>query len=204
MSADLQQAIALDSIQTVEVIATIPGEGGISFYRPECFSINEIQASALSLDALIAILFSVVAAAPNPDGSEVDLDFTMVSVAALLSQPGSPEKKRQKARQALLRAVCEHLLPRSAADGTPFGGLRRLDDLIIFPFPGVSPLNPPGLEPPAEASSRKRTLEDRADEDLESLLGSLPARSETSSMSGSAIPAGSLRTMVTPTKQLSY
>ena len=180
----------------------IPSEGGISVYRPERFSINELQASALSFDALIATLLSVVAAAPNPDGSAIDLDLTMVSVAAL-SQPDSPEEKRQKARQALLRAVCEHLLPRSAADGTPIGGLRRLDDLIIFPFPGVSPPNPPGQEPPAEASSRKRILDDRSEEDLESLLGSLPARSETSSMSGSAIPAGSLRTMVTPTKQVS-
>ena len=202
MSVDLQQAIALDYIPTFEAIATIPGEGGISVYRPERFSINELPASALSLDVLSAMLFSVVAAAPNPDGSAVDLDLTMVSVAAL-SQPGSPEEKRNKARQALLRAVCEHLLPRSAVDGTPFGGLRRLDDLIIFPFPGASPPNPPGQESPAGASSRKRTLDDRADKDLESLLGSLPVRRETSSMSGSAIPAGFLRTMVTPTKQLS-
>ena len=203
MNADLQQAIALDSIPTFEAIATIPGEGGISVYRPERFIINELQASALSLDARIAMLFSVVAAAPNPDGSAVDLDLTMVSAAAL-SQPGSPEEKRQKARQALLRAVCEHLLPQSAAGGTPFGGLRRLDDLIIFPFPGVSLPNPPSQEPPAEASSRKRILDDRADKNLESLLGSLPARSETSSMSRSAISAGSLRTMVAPTKQVSY
>ena len=103
---------------------------------------HEHQASALSLDALVAMLFSAVASVPNPDGSAVDLDLTMVSVAAL-SQPGSPEEKRHKARQALLRAVCEHRLPRSAADGTPFGGLRRLDDLVVFPLPGVLPPNPP-------------------------------------------------------------
>ena len=132
MSVDLEKTIALDSIPTFEAIATIPGDRGISVYRPERFVLNhEHQASALSLDALVAMLFSVVAAAPNPDGSAVDLDLTMVSVAAL-SQPGSPEEKRQKARQAPLRAVC---------DGTPFGGLRRLDDLIVFPHPGASPPN---------------------------------------------------------------
>ena len=118
-------------------------EGGISVYRPERFVLNhEHQALALSLDALVAVLFSVVAAAPNPEGSAVDLYLTMVLVAAL-SQPGSPEEKRQKARQALLRAVCEHFLPRTAVDGTPFGGLCHLDDLIVFPHPGASPPNPP-------------------------------------------------------------
>ena len=202
MSADLQQAIVLDYIPTFEAIATIPGEGGISVYRPERFSIKK-RTSGLSLILRCPERHSAVAAAPNPDGSAVDLDLTMVSVATL-SQPGSPEEKRNKARQALLRAVCEHLPPRSSVDGTPFDGLCRLDDLIIFPFPGAPPPNPPGQEPPAGASSRKKTLDDRADEDLESLLGSLPARSETSSMSESAIPAGSLLTLVTPTKQVNY
>ena len=143
MSVDLEKAIALDSNSTFEAIATTPGNGGISVYRPERFVLNhEHNASALSLNALVAMLFSVVAAAPNPDGSAVDLDLTMVSVAAL-SQPGSPEEKHQKARQALLRAVCEHLLLRTAAGGAPFGGLRRLDDLMVFPHPGASPPNPP-------------------------------------------------------------
>ena len=209
MSVDLEKAIALDSIPTFEATATIPGDEGIFVYHPERFVLNhEHQASALSLDARVAMLFLVVAAAPNPDGSAVDLDLRMVLVAAL-SQPGSQEEKRQKARQALLRAVCEHLLPRTAADGTPFGGLRCLHDLIVFPRPGASPPNTPlpepsvqpGQEPPSnEASSRKRTLGDRAEDNLESLLGSLPTRSETSSMSESSPSPGSFRIMATPTK----
>ena len=50
------------------------------------------QVSALSLDALVAMLVPVMAAAPGPDDPPADLDLMLVSDAAL-SQPGSPEEK---------------------------------------------------------------------------------------------------------------
>jgi hypothetical protein len=210
MSVDPSKATAFDSIPEFEAIATIPGEGGISVYRPECFVLNhEHQASALSLDALTSMLYHVVAASPHPDGSAADLDLTMVTVAAL-SHPGSPEEN--KARQALLRAVSEHLLLTTTTDGTPFGGLRHQEDLIIFPHQGASPAIPePGVsnEPHQdlhanEGPSRKRTLGDRDQDDLDSIVGNLKAGSEIGSLSETSLSTdASLRTMVTPIKQVS-
>ena len=78
------------------------------------------------------MLVNVVATAPNSDGSATDLDLMMVSVTAV-SLPGTPEGKCHEARQALLQAVCEHLLPRPAAAGTPFGSLRHFEDFIVLP-----------------------------------------------------------------------
>ena len=50
------------------------------------------QVSVLSLDALVAMLVPVMAAAPGSDTPAADLDLMLVSDAAL-SQPDSPEEK---------------------------------------------------------------------------------------------------------------
>ena len=81
------------------------------------------------------------------------------------------------------------------------------------PPPGVYPPNlplpessvQPGQEPSSnDAPSRKRTFGDRAEADLESLLESLLARSETSSGSRSSPFAGFLQTTVTPKGEVSH
>ena len=196
MSVDLSKAMAFESVASFESLATTPGEWAISIYRPERFVLNQKhQVSALSLDALVAILVSIVGAAPNSDGFSPDLDLMMVSVAAL-SQPGFSEKNHHKPRQTLPRVVCEHSLTRTEADGTPFGGLRRFEDFIVSPLPsdpqvppGVSSPNPPlpesHLEPGPKlpfngALRRKRTFGDRCHAGLESLLGSILISSEVS------------------------
>ena len=91
MSVDPAKAIAFEPIAKLESIAIIPGDGGLSIYNPERFVLNhKHQASSLSLDALVAMPVPVVASALSSDGSPVDLDLTVASVAAV-SQPGSPE-----------------------------------------------------------------------------------------------------------------
>ena len=196
MSVDLSKVMTFESVANFESLATTTGKRGIPIYRPERFVLNQKhQVSALSLDALVAMLVSVVAAASNSDGFSPDLDLMMVSVAAL-SQPGSSEEKCHKPRQTLLRVVCEHSLSRTEADGTPFGGLRRFEDFIVSPLPsdpqvspGIFSPNPPLPESHFEPSPerpfngdlrRKRTLGDRCESGLESLLGSILIRSEVS------------------------
>ena len=67
MSVDLEKAIALDSNSTFEAIAMTPGNGGISVYRPERFVLNhEHHASALSVNALVAMLFFGSGSSPRP------------------------------------------------------------------------------------------------------------------------------------------
>ena len=188
--------MTFESVANFESLATTPGRRGISISRPERFVLNQKhQVSALSLDALVAMHVSVVAAAPNSDGFSPDLDLMIVSVAAL-SQPGSSEEKCHKPRQILLRVVCEHSLPRTEADGTPSGGLRRFEDFVVSPLP-FDPQVPPGIfspnpalpEPHFEPSPelpfkgdlrRKRTVGDRCESGLESLLGSILIRSDVS------------------------
>ena len=66
MSVDLSKVMVFESAASFESLATTPGERGISIYRPERFVLNQKhQVSALSLDALVAILVSIVGAAPN-------------------------------------------------------------------------------------------------------------------------------------------
>ena len=165
--------------------------------------------SASSLDTLVAMLVPGVSAALNSDGSPAGLYLIMVSVSTV-SQPGTPDKKRHNPRQTLLRAVCEHLLPRSAVAGTPFGG----QNFIVFPLPLTHKFNPPSLRQIhlhfshlsgpgpgflTTATSRKSIFGDRAHAESESLLRGVATRSEASSGSASSASAPSfLRTTVTP------
>ena len=97
MSVALTNGIVFNSVAAFESITTVPGDGGTSIYRPKRFVLNhKHQASSISLDALVAMLVPVVAAAPTSDGSLIDLDLTMASIAAV-SQPGSPEEKCRRA-----------------------------------------------------------------------------------------------------------
>ena len=105
MSVDLSKAMTFESVANFESLATTPGKRGIPIYRPERFVLNQKhQVSALSLDALVAMLVSVVAAASNSDGFSPDLDLMMVSVAAL-SQP-VPQRKSAISRDKPFSGSC--------------------------------------------------------------------------------------------------
>ena len=79
----------------------------------------------------------------------------LTSVAAIaLGGQGSPAENANQARRALLRTTCEHLLSYTGADGTPFGGLRRVGDIIVLPFPPPSTtVAPPSA---AQLTGKKR------------------------------------------------
>ena len=116
---------------------TIPGDEGISVYRPERFVLNhEHQASALYLDA-----FFGSGSSPQPGrlrGGPRLYDGLGRSPFATWFPGGKAPESTTGTSPGRVRASSSA----TVADGTPFGGLRCLDDLIIFHRPGVSPPNP--------------------------------------------------------------
>lgn len=72
-------------------------------------------------------------ALPSLHEEESDLDLMAVSTIALGGE-GSSEEKTNRARAALLRATCEHLVITIAAYGSPFGGLQHTGAFIVLPF----------------------------------------------------------------------
>ena len=148
---DLSAATVFASPQEFEDTATTPGANGIRIYAPDRFVTRTQQrASDMSLDILTSVLLGAVAALPSTAEEEPALGLTSVLVIALGGQ-GSPAENENQARRALLRTTCEHLLAHTGADETPFGGLRRVGDIIVLPFPP-----PPTTAAPPSAAQLTR------------------------------------------------
>ena len=196
---DLSAATAFASQQAFEDTATTPGANGIRIYAPDRFVARTQQrASDMSLDLLTSVLLGAVAALPSTAEEEPDLGLTSVSAIALGGQE-SPAENTNQARRALLRTTCEHLLSHTGADGTPFGGLRRVGDIIVLPFPPP----PTTIAPPsaAQLTGKKRGPPSEVGENSVDSFGSDQGNALSDAAHGD-MEAGPLRTAVTPVKQV--
>ena len=85
----------------------------------------------MCLDLLMLILPHTVSALPNTEYEDQDLG--LISASAIALGERSSEDKARKARAAILRNTCNHLLSCTA------GGLKRLGDFSYSRFSLVCP-----------------------------------------------------------------
>ena len=151
---DFSNATPFSTAQAFEEAATTVDDNGVQSYVPGRFVTRTGQrVPEMPLDTLTFVLMRMVMSLPSFQ-EEKDLGLMTASAIALGGQ-GSMEEKKDRARAALLRATCEHLVSATASDGTPLGGLRRTGAYIVLPFPPSLPDTPPSLTgkkrgPPSE------------------------------------------------------
>ena len=98
----------------------------------------------------------------------------MTASAIALGGQGFMEEKKDRARAALLRATCQHLVSATASDGTPLGGLRRTGAYIVLPFPPFFQDSPPSLTwkkrvPPSEIGAASESTGPSSALDMEEI-----------------------------------